>query len=90
MITVTVKHRDGSDAKAQVWASTEVAFERKFGMAWSAAFSMEHTPQEYVYFTAWYALTEEGKCSLDFDGWLKTIANVGVEGDEENPTNQAP
>ncbi|CAB5219014.1 hypothetical protein UFOVP227_20 [uncultured Caudovirales phage] len=90
MILVTVKHRDGSEAKAQVWASTEIAFERKFKLAWSEAFSTEHTFQEYVYFTAWYALTEEGKCSLDFDSWVKTIETVGVEAPDENPLPQAP
>ena len=91
MITVTVKHRDGSDSKALVGPSTEVAFERKFQTAWSAAWGMEHTPQEYVYFTAWSALSLEGKCSLDFDSWLKTVESVGVEAEPENPlAPQAP
>lgn len=91
MITVTVKHKDGSEVKGQVGPATEVALERKFQIAWSAAFAQEHTPQEYVYFTAWSALSLDGKCSLDFDSWLKTVDSVGVDAEVENPlAPQAP
>lgn len=91
MIKVTVKHNDGSEVKGLVGPATEVALERKFQIAWSAAFAQEHTPQEYVYFTAWSAMSLEGKTSLDFDSWLKTVESVGVDADVENPLGtQAP
>lgn len=90
MIRVIVKHRDGTETKGEVWASTEVAFERKFGLAWAEGFAKEHPYQEYVYFTAFHAIQEAGRTGLSFDDWLKTISNVDIEADDPNPPSQAP
>lgn len=86
MITITVAHRDGTETKAEVWASTEVAFERKFGIAWAEAFAKEYPFQEYIYFTAYHAIHEAGKTGLIFDEWVKTIGEVKLEAEDENPT----
>lgn len=84
-ISVTVKHRDGSTTNAEVWASTEVAFEEKFGVAWSEAFSMAYPRQTYIYFSAYHASVEAGKTALSFENWMKTVGTVELEGDEEDP-----
>ena len=90
MIVTIVKHKDGTETKAQIWASTEVAFERKFQIPWSEAFSKPFPYQEYMYYAAYHAIVEEGRTGLDFDAWMKTVHSVGVEADEENPSNPAP
>ena len=82
-ISVTVKHRDGSTTNAEVWASTEVAFEEKFGLSWSEAFSMDHPRQTFIYFSAYHAIQEAGKTGLSFDAWMKTINTVELEGGDE-------
>lgn len=89
MIRITVQHRDGTETKAEVWSSTEVAFERKFGIAWAEGFAKEYPFQEYIYFTAYHAIHEAGKTGLPFDEWLKTIGDVTLEADDANPTEPA-
>lgn len=88
MIRVLVKHRDGTETKGEVWASTEVAFERKFGIAWAEGFAKEHPFQEYIYFTAYHAIHEAGRTGLTFDDWMKTVAIVDIEADDPNPSGQ--
>lgn len=89
MIRVSVKHRDGTETKGEVWSSTEVAFERKFGLAWAEGFAKEYPFQEYVYFTAYHAIHEAGKTGLSFDDWLKTVGTVDIEADDPNPSDPA-
>lgn len=89
-ISVIVKHRDGSTTNAEIWASTEVAFEEKFGIAWSEAFSLPHPRQTYIYFSAYHAALEAGKTGLPFDAWMKNVATVDLEGGDEDPKSSAP
>lgn len=90
MIRITVAHRDGTESKAEVWASTEVAFERKFGIAWMEGFSKEYPFQEYIYFAAYHAIHEAGRTGLTFEEWVKTVAEVKLEAEDENPPKPAP
>lgn len=84
-ISVTVKHRDESTTRVEVWASTEVAFEDEFQISWSEAFSKQYVHQKHLYFAAYHAAAEAGKTGLPFKEWMKTIAQVELEGSEPDP-----
>lgn len=84
MITLTVKHRDGSEGSVEVWPETEVAFERHFKTVYRLAFQGDFT-QEQVYFLAWLAEKDNGIVVKPFDEWMKNLADVQVTS-EENPT----
>lgn len=84
-ISVAVKHRDGSTTHVEVWASTEVAFENEFQIAWSEAFSRTYIHQKHLYFAAFHAAAEAGKTALPFAEWMKTVAQVELEGSEPDP-----
>lgn len=88
-ISITVKHRDGGEAKTQIWPSTEIAFERHFQKPWISAFSTGEPFQEYIYFAAHHAAKEAGKTGLDFDAWIATVAEINLEADTPNPSDPA-
>jgi hypothetical protein len=75
-IAITVKHRDGSESKTKVWASTEVAFEEKFGIAWTEAFTENHPKQTYLYFAAYHSIHEAGNTGLSFEMWMRNVDEV--------------
>jgi len=84
MITLTVKHRDGSEGSFQIWPETEVAFERHFKTVYRNAFQGDF-PQEHVYYLAWLAERDNGIIVKPFDDWMKNLANIDVEVENENP-----
>lgn len=81
-LKLTVKHKDGSESRAIITASTEVAFEEHFGKAWGEAFSEDHPRNAYLYFAAWHSLHDDGKTALDFKAWLRTMESFDVEAPE--------
>jgi hypothetical protein len=85
-IAVTVQHRDGRTVTATVWPSTEVEFEDHFQIVWSEAFARDHIPQKYLYFVAYHAAKDAGAANGDFDEWLRTVAEVTLAGEPENPS----
>lgn len=90
-LKLTVQHKDGSESRANITASTEVAFEEHFGKAWGEAFSEEHPRNAYLYFAAWHSIHDEGRTALDFKTWLKTMESFEVEVSEAaDPLDQAP
>lgn len=87
-LNLTVKHKDGSEIKTEVSASTEVAFEEHFGISWLEAFSEKLPRNTYIYFAAWHSIHDEGKTALDFKTWLKTFDSYEIEDATANPTEQ--
>lgn len=90
-LKLTVKHKDGSESRAVITPSTEVAFEEHFGKAWTEAFSEAFPKNQYLYYAAWHSLHDEGKTGLEFKEWLRTMDSFDVEAPEEspNPLDQA-
>lgn len=78
-LKLTVKHKDGSEARAVITAATEVAFEEHFGKSWSEAFSEEHPKNSYLYFAAWHSIYDDGRTALDFKAWLRTMESFDVD-----------
>jgi len=76
-VEIDVKHRDGTITRTKVWASTEVAFEEKFGgLSWTEAFTQDHPRQTYLYFAAFHSIQESGSTPLTFAEWMKTVDEV--------------
>ena len=83
MISLTVKHKDGTEGTFPVWPSTEVAFERHYKIPYRKAFQ-DDFPQEQAYFLAWLAERDSGNEIKPFDEWIKNLADIAVE-TNENP-----
>ena len=89
-LKLTVKHKDGSESRTTITASTEVAFEEHFGKAWGEAFSEPHPRSAYLYFAAWHSIYDDGRTPLDFKPWLRTMESFEVHVPEEtDPLDQA-
>lgn len=86
-IDITVQHRDGRIVKSTVWPATEVAFEDHFGLSWSEAWSSTNPPQKYLYFAAYHSHRDGDLTHLEFDEWLRTIAEVSLEPVAVDPSN---
>lgn len=82
-LSITVKHKDGSESRTTIYPATEVAFEEHFGKAWTEAFSEQYPFQGYLHYCAWHSLYDDGKTALEFKPWLKTMASLEVESPEE-------
>lgn len=86
---VTVQHIDGTKIRTRIGPATEVAFERHFRKAWSAAFQEELPYNEYIYFAAWHSATVEKKASTSFEDWLLTLESWEMETDGADPSSAA-
>jgi hypothetical protein len=88
-LKLTVAHKDGSESRTTITASTEVAFEEHFGKAWGEAFSEPHPRSAYLYFAAWHSIYDDGRTALEFKAWLRTMESFEVEMPEEaHPLDQ--
>lgn len=76
-ITLHITYLDGSTADASASAPDFVAFERKFELS-VQTFSKD-VRLEYLLFLAWNALNRRKETKLDFDEWIETVDNVGVD-----------
>jgi hypothetical protein len=84
-LKLTVKHKDGSESRTTITASTEVAFEEHFGKAWGEAFS-EDPILEVPTCTSPHGIrsTTTAAQRLDFKPWLRTMDSFEVEVPEES------
>lgn len=83
MISLTVKHKDGSEGSFPVWPAIEVAFERHYKISYRKAFE-DDVSDEKAYYLAWLAQRDANNEIKPFDEWIKTLADVKVEFNE-NP-----
>ena len=83
MISLTVKHKDGTEGTFPVWPATEVAFERHYKIPYRKAFQEDFTQEQY-YLLAWLAERDSGKEIKPFDEWIKTLSDIEWE-TNENP-----
>lgn len=86
---VTVTHNDGTQVRTRIGPATEVAFERHFQKAWSAAFSEDPPFNQYIYYAAWHSATVEKKTAATFEEWLTTLDSWEMETDGADPTSAA-
>lgn len=89
-VSFIVKHRDGVETEATVWPSTELHFERKFGIPWSQAWTVDAPFSEHLYWSAWRASTEAGSTAQPFEEWINTISSVTPKVDNVGPFDPAP
>lgn len=89
-VSFIVKHRDGVETEATVWPSTEIHFERKFGIAWNQAFSADAPFSEHLYWSAWRASVEAAHTAATFDDWMNTVAGVIPKVEDTDPFDQGP
>lgn len=88
---LTVEHRDGGTTKTAVFPITEIAFEERFHpLTWSEAWSLEYPRETWLYFVAWHSIHDEGKTSLTFEEWARTVATVRVELDATKKDTESP
>jgi hypothetical protein len=90
VFTMTVEYADGRRNETRVLPVTQVAFERKFKMAFVAAFNVDTPQLEHLYFIAWHA----SRTGIEFDDWLETVVAIdppeGAESaDPTPPTDSA-
>jgi hypothetical protein len=76
-INLHITYLDGSKAEASASAPDFVAFERHFQKSVQTFSKDVHL--EYLLFLSWNALNRRKETKLDFDEWIDTVANVGVD-----------
>jgi hypothetical protein len=83
---MTINYIDDRSQEVTVLPVSQVAFERHFKCAFTAAF--EQAPAiEHIFYLAWHA----ARTGLEFDPWLETVAGVDVgAADAVDPTNPEP
>ena len=69
---------DGTRLTAPLKPATIIAFERKWKISLTAAFSTNNVFWEHLYFLGWQAEKDSGAVVKIFDEWLKTIKKVDI------------
>jgi hypothetical protein len=77
-VSVSVERRDGTREEFPVYPPTIIAFERKWKISLTAAFSTNNVFWEHLYFLGWQAEKDSGTVVKVFDEWAKTIKRVDI------------
>lgn len=87
-LKLTVKYDNGGSSNVDVKPRTQIAFERKFDLSMTEAFTDQSLRFEWLYFMAWHA----SKTSVEFDEWMETVEGIDMEvdGTDADPTSPVP
>ncbi len=87
VLKLTVHYTNGGVSTVEAKPRSQVAFEQKFNMPLSQAFSNElGTRFEHLYYLAWHA----SKAGQEFAAWLDEVENIDIEVEAADPTTATP